>query len=362
MFVRKRLVSAICLVSAAMLGGCLADGAPGSSAAGEETAAAIARGQDCRFITGEEAAASAGIPNVTHSGVRLDPQPAPSTDPNDAIAVRANIPRSAQPPLTASQKRILVCSYEFDLANQPMSYVLFVPKGYDPGRRYPLIVNLHGAGVQPLQQMLFDGTTDFAERDGYIVVAPLGYSTMGGWGPLRGAPRPVETADINPATGSPYAVHELSEADALEVLARVRRTYSIDDDRIYLMGHSMGAFGAFYLGARHNRIWAGIAPIAGGGIGPNASAEALKSIPLLILHGSEDVVVSPNTSRRAAMELQKVGAQHIYLEFPGREHEFWIRRGRENLEKVFMFFNTVSRSTNRGPITDDMIVAPPARN
>lgn len=362
MFIRSGLTSVTCLVFAAMLGGCLAGRTPRPASAGGESAAEIARGQDCRFVTAEEAAASAGVPNVTHSGVRLDPQPPPSTDPNDAIAVRANIPRSAQSPLTASQKRILVCSYEFDLANQSISYVLFVPRGYDPTQRYPLIVNLHGAGVQPLQQMLFDGTTDFAERDGYIVLAPMGYSTMGGWGPLRGTPRPVEGADLNPATGTPYAVHELSEADAMEALARIRRIYSIDDDRIYLMGHSMGAFGAFYLGAKHNRIWAGIAPIAGGGIGPNASAEALKFIPLLILHGSEDVVVSPNTSRRAAMELQKVGAQHVYLEFPGRDHEFWIRRGRENLEKVFMFFNTVSRSTNRGPITDDMVVAPPARN
>lgn len=352
----------IALLCLSALGGCVSGEGRSSAVRTSETAASIARGQDCRFVTEAEAAASAGIPNVTHEGVRLVPQPAPSTDPNDAIAVRANIPRSAQPPLTESQRRLLVCSYDFDLANEPMTYVLFVPSGYDPSRRYPLIVNLHGAGVQPLQQMLFDGAADFAERDGYIMVAPMGYSTMGGWGPLRGTPKIVETADVNPATGLRFAVHELSEADALAVLDRIRSLYSIDENRIYLTGHSMGAFGTFFLGAKHNRIWAGIAPIAGGGIGPNAPAEALKAIPVLILHGSDDVVVSANTSRRAAMELQKVGGQHIYLEFPGRDHEFWIRRGRENLEKVFQFFNTVAKSTNRGPITDDMIAPPAARN
>jgi hypothetical protein len=51
-------------------------------------------------------------------------------------------------------------------------------------------------------------------------------------------------------------------------------------------------------------------------------------------------------------ELQKAGGQHIYLEFPGKDHEFFIRRGRENLEKVFDFFNLVSRRTNVGPIPD----------
>jgi hypothetical protein len=54
------------------------------------------------------------------------------------------------------------------------------------------------------------------------------------------------------------------------------------------------------------------------------------------------------------MALQAVGAQHIYLEFPGKDHEFWIRRGAGNMEKVFLFFSTVSKTTNIGPIEADM--------
>ena len=58
-------------------------------------------------------------------------------------------------------------------------------------------------------------------------------------------------------------------------------------------------------------------------------------------------IVSVEGSRRAAAVLQRVGAQHIYLEFPGKDHEFWIRRGPENMEKVFLFFATVSKHTHR---------------
>lgn len=324
-----------------------ADIAPVAISAGE-----TARGLDCSFLSEAEAAASAGVPNVTHEGVRLVPQPPPSTDPNDAIAQRANIPRSAQPPLTASQKRILMCGYELDAANARMPFSLFVPDNYDHAKSWPLIVDLHGAGVTPLQQMLFDGTTDFAQRDGYIVLAPMGYSTFGGWGPARGTPQPVETANINPETGAKWTANALSEHDALTVLGLVRQTFKVDPDRIYLMGHSMGGFGTFFLGAKHNTLWAGIAPIAGGGVGPNAPAERLKGVPVLVMHGAEDTVVRKESSRVSVRELQKVGAQHVYLEFPGLEHEFFIRRGRENLEKVFHFFNLVSKRTNVGPIPD----------
>jgi len=55
------------------------------------------------------------------------------------------------------------------------------------------------------------------------------------------------------------------------------------------------------------------------------------------------------------MLLQSAGAQHLYLEFPGNDHEFWIRRGAENMEKVFLFFATVSKRTNKGFITPDLV-------
>ena len=338
----KAVAGGLCLLAA----GC----ATGSGAPMAPVAADGARGLACSFLTEAEAAASAGVPNVTHDGVRLVPQPPPSTDPNDAIAQRANIPRSAQPALTASQQRILMCGYELDAANARMPFTLFVPEGYDPAKSWPLIVDLHGAGVTPLQQMLFDGTTDFAQRDGYIVLAPMGYSTFGGWGPARGTPTPVETADINPATNAKWTTNELSEHDALTVLGKVRETFNVDADRIYLMGHSMGGFGTFFLGAKHNTMWAGIAPIAGGGVGANAPAEAFRSVPVLVMHGAEDNVVRKESSRNSVRELQRVGAQHVYLEFPGLEHEFFIRRGRENMEKVFHFFNLVSRRTNVSPV------------
>jgi poly(3-hydroxybutyrate) depolymerase len=317
--------------------------------------AQLAPGQSCTLITQASADASAGVANVNHDGTSLVGKPAPD------ISLGFNgIPRSTQPELTASQRRILECTYRLAEANADMPYTLFIPSTYDGTRPAPLVVDLHGMGITPLQQILFDGTTDFAERYGFIILAPMGYNVSGFWGSRSGTP--VETAQVKPGSDVRYSAGELSEIDAMAVLKLVRERYAIDSDRIYLMGHSMGGGGTYYLGAKYNNIWAGLAPIAGlGGIADAAAAERYKSIPMLIMHGEKDSIVPAATSRRAVMFLQATGAQHIYLEFPGKDHEFWIRRGAENMEKVFLFFSMVSKRTNVGLITPDMAPLPPAR-
>ena len=292
-----------------------------------------APGQNCAAVTQAHADASAGTPNVNHDGSPLPGIPAP-----DISRGFQGIPRSAQPPLTASQRRILECTYRLADADADMPYVLFIPSSYIPGKPAPLIVDLHGLNITPLMQMLFDGTTDLAERYGFLVVAPMGFSLSGWWGARSGRPG------------------ELSELDAMTVLKLVRERYTVDSDRIYLMGHSMGGAGTYHLGGKYNDIWAGAAPIsAAGGIADAAAAERFRSFATLLMHGEKDSIVSANGSRRAAMLLQGVGAQHVYLEFPGKDHEFWIRRGAENMEKVFLFFATVSKQTNKGFITPDRI-------
>ena len=316
-------------------------------AQGASTATQLAPGQSCQLVTQATADASAGAPNINHDGTPIPGTPAP-----DISKGFQGIPRSAQPKLTASQQRILECTYRLPEANADLPYTLFIPSTYDARKPSPLIVDLHGLSITPLQQILFDGTADLAERYGFIIVAPMGFNTGGWWGSRAG--NMVDTSATKPGSTTHYSVGELSEIDAMTLLKSIREKYTIDNNRIYLMGHSMGGAGTYYLGAKYNDIWAGIAPISGAnGIPDQATAERYKKIPVLLMHGDKDTIVPPATSRRAAMLLQTVGAQHLYLEFPGKDHEFWIRRGAENMEKVFLFFNTVSKRTNVSPITTD---------
>jgi pimeloyl-ACP methyl ester carboxylesterase len=319
------------------------------------TAASLAPGQTCAFVTADHARDSAGAANIKHDGTALAGTPLP-----DISKGFNGIPRSPQPALTKSQSRILECSYRLAEANADMPYTLFVPSTYDATKPTPLVVDLHGLNITPLQQILFDGTTDFAERFGFIVVAPMGFSVSGWWGSRPG--KAVETAQVKPGGDARYTDTELSEIDAVTLLKTVRTKYNVDPDRIYLMGHSMGGAGTYYLGAKYNDIWAAIAPLSGaGGIPDAAAAERYKTMPVLLMHGEKDSIVSPVFSRRSAMNLQAVGAQHLYLEFPGKDHEFWIRRGAEDMEKVFLFFAMISKRTNVGPIFADMVQVPARR-
>ena len=51
----------------------------------------------------------------------------------------------------------------------------------------------------------------------------------------------------------------------MHVLELVRKQYKIDDNRIYLMGHSMGGIGTWKLAPKYPDIWAAIAPFSGSG-------------------------------------------------------------------------------------------------
>jgi predicted esterase len=299
-------------------------------------------GHTCTAITQASADASAGAVNIHHDGTPIPGVPAP-----DISRGFKGIPRSAQPPLTASQQRILECRHRLPEANDDIPYMLFMPSTYDPQQPAPLIVALHGLNITPLQQILFDGTTDFAERFGFIVLAPMGFNLSSWWGSRTGTP--VDTAASKPGEDVRYSNTELAEIDTMALLKAIREHYAVDGDRIYLMGHSMGGAGTYYLGGKYSDIWAGLAPIAGAGGIAEGAAERFKGLPTLIMHGAKDSIVPASNSRRAVAALQAVGAPHLYLEFPDKDHEFWIRRGAAQMEKVFLFFNLVSKKTTMGP-------------
>ena len=320
---------------------------------GGKAPAQLAPDQNCTFVSQANADASAGTANVTH-----DFKPLPGVDFPDISRGFAGIPRSAQPPLTASQRRILECTYRLAEGGIDLPYTLFIPSTYNPANPTPLVVDLHGLNITPLQQILFDGTTDYAEQYGYIVVAPMGLSLGGWWGSRQAQMPPGAAPQTKPGANAPYSAQELAELDAMTVLGSIRQKYNVDPARIFLMGHSMGGQGTYYLGGAHNGVWAGLAPLAGaGGLATPEAAQRVKDIPMLIMHGEKDAIVGPDTSRRSALNLQAVGGHFLYLQQPGADHEFWIRRGAKSMERVFMFFNTVSKTVNQGVVTADQLPA-----
>lgn len=221
-------------------------------------------------------------------------------------------------------------------ADEIMPYRVYVPTTYVAGTPTPLVIALHGLGGT--EDSFFDGyegvTPKLAERHGFLLAAPLGYRVDGFYGSRM-------MAGSDPAAARRA---ELSEQDVLEVLARMRAAYTVDADRIYLIGHSMGAIGTWALGARYPDLWAALAPISG--TGAPATAARIKHIPQVVVHGDADPTVNVNGSRAMVEALRRVGAEVIYIEVPGGNHGDVVV---PNLPRVFEFLATRRRAALATP-------------
>ena len=253
---------------------------------------------------------------------------------------------AAQEPGTVvrADKRVQERSYVFADTGKSIPYALFVPSTYNASAKSPLIVALHGAG-RPFDWMMgYEGMIDFAERDGFIVVSPLGYHPRGWYGsrgPGLGGNKPAAAGE----EPLPQNLGELSEKDVMNVLEIAKREFNVDADRIYLWGHSMGGAGTYHLAAKHPSLWAGLAVAAPAPSAPPTQLEAFKHVPVLVLHGDDDRTVPVAQTREWVAKMKELGMQHLYIEVPGGDHSLFVSRDRKQLSKIFSFFNIVRRKT-----------------
>lgn len=173
------------------------------------------------------------------------------------------------------------------------SYLLFLPEGYgrNPDEAWPLIVYLHGGGgrgtdperlrVYPLVERL-DREPDFP----FVVVTPQ--CPPGPGGPL----------------GDLWTEHDDL---VLAVLDEVLAGYRIDPDRVYLVGHSMGGYGTWYLAHRAPEKFAAIAPMSGPGVTWWAYRIAEAGLPVWVFHGALDEAVPVAESERMVETLRAQG-------------------------------------------------------
>lgn len=223
-----------------------------------------------------------------------------------------------------------------------------------PDRKAPLIIALRG----------FTGTTltfvrgtavDLAEEGGYILVGAIGYNNRAGFG-VQAGPRPAAPATAPaaprpqpPLVGGtketdPARVTEYSEKDVMNVLALVRRRFNIDDQRIYLMGHSQGGGGARHLAEKYPDTWAAVALLAPALFNVKVTPEsAITKVPLLLAVGDKDSLIT--SSRGFSDQLKALNVVHEYIEKPGLDHGTIIMGA---MPDVFRFFpKHVSRGSPR---------------
>ena len=238
--------------------------------------------------------------------------------------------------------------YTFQKTGETIPYEVFVPAAFDERKTYPLIVVLHGAGIETKTLLRDSGLDDIAEKLGCVLIAPKGYDKSGGFG----APYPVagvkDASSTGTATRDPAGsmsrdtpvdakTRDLSEAETLAAIADVETRVSINKSRVYLMGNSMGAAGAMHLAAKYPTMWAAIS-VSGGPIAeltyPFATLKD-NGIPVLFVHGGDDEESGPTLTRQLADIAKKEGVETEYEEVPrGDNSSAWIRV----IPEVFAFF------------------------
>ena len=152
-------------------------------------------------------------------------------------------------------------------------YLLHVPEGYNPARRYPVRVYLHGGVSRP--RRADDGwwrNDERYARSDSLVVFPESWVDSVWW----------ESSQVENLTG---------------MLNDIKRRYNVNENAVYMLGISDGATAAYYHAFKAPTPWAAFLPFNGHPLvlaNPTTGVEGqmyvtnLRNKPLFVINGGED--------------------------------------------------------------------------
>lgn len=240
----------------------------------------------------------------------------------------------------------------------PQPYWVFLPERYDPRRRYPLVVLLHGYDPDISKAMPWlpgaESMTAGTER-GFIIAVPYGRRNTDFLG--------------------------VGEDDVLAVREEMLRNYPIDAERVFLLGPSMGGYGVWAVGLKHPYLWAGLCAMAARSDtwhwlkldpaavapwklplyqadDPRFLARNARNVPVFFQHGADDAIVPAEHSRLLYADWKKLGYAARYREIEGGDHYIywqaqsydyafeWMRKLRRNPAPRRVTYATASLRNN----------------
>jgi predicted peptidase len=194
---------------------------------------------------------------------------------------------------------LLLQDSEFKCADgYALKYALTAPDKPEEGKKYPLVLCLHGRGGNSTAAKVL-ARDEMKKKHPCFILAPSvnrDYSWSGG----------------NAKAALPYV---------FELVDDLMKKHPVDPDRVYVTGQSMGGYGTFGALAARPEFFAAAAPVCGGGKPADASKH--KSVPIWVFHGADDPTVPVERSREMVKALKDAGAEPKYEEYPGVKHNSW---------------------------------------
>jgi predicted esterase len=210
----------------------------------------------------------------------------------------------------------------------PLVFHVQLPPDYDPYRKYPCILSLHGAGGSPAKQIdwwagTYSKQTDLrlgqASRHGYIVIAPA-------W------TKPYQNK---------YEYSAQEHGKVLYALQNSIKRFSIDTDRVFLSGHSIGGDAVWDIALAHPDLWAGVLPIAAtAGKYVGRYWQNAKHLSFYFVGGELDGNRIAQNMQDFNRYLTKFGFDTMIVEYKGRGHDHF----QDDIHFMFDWMRTHRRS------------------
>ncbi len=210
-----------------------------------------------------------------------------------------------------------------------LRYGLFVPDPYDPNEEYPLITYLHGANDTATKYLNWY-TDDVQSVNPCFVITPRCPPGPGSWGNSW-------QEELTPHI-------ELT----LELVDSMISEFSIDTNRLYIYGTSMGGFGTLNVLYHQPGRYAAAMVLCGGG-NPE-TWEEVSQTPVWFFHGTEDASVPIEYSRDLYDTMMAHGVKRArYIEYPGVGHNMWDYADLETSWPDWMFHFSRTDDFNEEP-------------
>jgi polyhydroxybutyrate depolymerase len=173
------------------------------------------------------------------------------------------------------------------------SYIVHVPKGYDPKKPTPVVLAIHGAAMNGALMMNYTGLNTKSDDAGFIAVYPDGT----GIGPVQ-----VWNA------GNFRGVAVRSQADDVAFLNKLLddlgTVVNVDPKRVFACGMSNGGMMSYRLAAEMSERIAAIAPVAG--TVALDESKPKRPVPVLHIHGLKDSIVPYDMKGMKAPQFAKL--------------------------------------------------------
>lgn len=177
---------------------------------------------------------------------------------------------------------------------------MYLPEEYknDTHQTFPLMLYLHGGGesgqpIEKLQSGFLPTRMEQNQVSPFIILSPLHPEKLKFW----------------------------DERKIMLLLDTIQKTYRVDNNRVYLVGVSRGAYGAWRTAIQYPNRFAALVTVCG--VAPSPYAKWLKDMPVWVFHNQGDDAIPVEESDAMVKALRNNNNPVKYTRYKKEGHDAW---------------------------------------